>query len=462
MSSLQESLRTLKTAEAIEPMNPFLYREMAESYFAMGQPRSALDNIAYAISLEPTCAYYQYLKARIHVALEAPADAVAAISRAIDILPASDNIAAKLEYHKFRALLHDGLGNHQLSFDDNSICSTLDSHNAEYSYKCAMYFFMNDDWPHAYDRFEDALRIDPNHEESLLQFAKLKRFVCDYHGAIDCLHGCKNRKSPEFEIEYGNSLYGAGMLREALTILEKVESEIEVVADCFFHLERHEECIEVYKKVQASSRTRYMIGEALHVLEKWEDAVAELNGCDGPFFLPAHSLCAKILYTHEKFKDSIIHLNEYDKLLALDESQHNMRGRAYYKLNDYNSALRDWEILLTRDNTTSSMMADSYLKIEQYRAAETILDSLVVLDGADEELGLLRMLNFFNRAKIYTGSFRDREAIDDLNRGIELINNQTQRDMIHDMFEMRGRVFRRLSDLKRASVDLETAAELIA
>ncbi len=153
----------------------------------------------------------------------------------------------------------------------------------------------------------------------------------------------------------------------------------------------------------------------------------------------------------------------------MEDIEHDMRGEAFYEVQDYRAALRDWELLSVHGNKTLSMMADSYTQTRIYTKAESLLNEIIPSGEMPdtprkqgEQTEFWRMNNLLNRAKIYAMSCRNPQAINDLNMAINMITGNTPKNLICDLYELRGTVFRRIFEFQKASIDLETAIELRA
>jgi len=456
LSLFPESIKSLKLAESLDSMRPVLYREMATSYACIGQAKAALEHINYAISLDSSFAEFYMIKARLHLTLEAMTESLLAVSRAIELR--SNN----LEYHKFRADLYSRLGNDEQAFRDYYTCSELDHTSPEYNLRCAMYCMQVYDWPNAYQFFERTLAVDPGHVVALLNFANLKRLICDYAGAIEDLEKCPETEEPEYVGTLAVCLYHTGRFIEALSFVNDFAEFIGVSADCLFQLGRYQECIEKCIQADRTPSMQYLVGVALNGSRQWEKAVEELRKCDGPFELPASGICAEILFSCKKYDDCILELDELEKSIPLNEDQLRMRGFSRYIRQDYLPALLDWEALSSRTYSINSMMADIHTKIQDFSSAERIWSDIEESECFDKEDIQWRIVNLLNRGRVASATNGYSRVIEDLKRAISYANTETPRQVLHDIFEFRGNVFRILGDFKRASMDLQTALELRA
>ncbi|MEE4196918.1 MAG: tetratricopeptide repeat protein [Bacteroidales bacterium] len=131
-------------------------------------------------------------------------------------------------------------------------------------------------------------------------------------------------------------------------------------------------------------------------------------------------------------------------------------GNDFIKLNDYKSALEKFEDALQTLPTYAPALdgkARVLILMEDYRQAEKTINQAIEFNSDYAPFYLTRGKAYFHRGKL-------KDALNDFNRGIDLLPNQNNKELRSDFFVNRGATHQKLLNFDQALEDYSKTIQI--
>ena len=452
---IDESLKTLKAAEAIDSMDPGIYVEMALSQLhADTTPRSALEAISHAISLDPLSYGSRIIKSRVEVSLNDLPAAIATLSKTLELFPGTADTLT------FRGHIKHMLGDVAGALRDfEDALQKLDS--SILMHNCGICKEAIGDLNGALEYHTRAVERDTECIPSWFHLGRLQRLINDPFGSLESLS-----KSQEWGFEKALNLFFLGRFGDAKMLIESKDhndSTTTLLADCLFYAGEVQDAFDVYRSLSSPSQyVNYMLAGCAMRLGGQALAVDLYSGCGGPYLAPALRERARLNLALGRFHDSVSDLDRLGSIMALPDSDLSCRGLAKYMLQRYEDALSDWNIANDQDLKIQSLMSECYIQTQNDIVAARMLDNIIKHRDAPMLDTESQIQNLLNRANIYIRQSKFEEAMNDISNCMSMISNTTSRATMKRLYELKGITNKHLGRYSIAGADLETVAEFIA
>ncbi len=459
LKMIQESLKTLKTAESFDPLNPLLYQEITRSNLMMDAiPQSALDTISYALSLDPSNIESYILKARLEVVMGLVPTAIKTLTLVAKLDPTSSDII------RFRGILKYETSDYAGALTDFQEAADLADHpDATSSHNMGLCYLKLGQLTEALNMFTKALDTDPGLCASWFHLAAIQISSCDYLGALDSLSRSEV-DSEESAIAKGQCMFALGRCEEALACMRFRESGQDcdcgriIVADSLFHLGRIEEACHIFEQsLKFSEYTTFMVGKCHAHLGNKDKAIEIFGTCSGPFQAPALQERSELNYSLHRYEDALADMEVLSSLVVIGGSDLIIRGLCSFQLHQFEKALVDWTGADEQSVVIQSLMAECMIQIGSHNAAIETIDTIIpsIQDNRD-----LFLRNYINRAKILIIREDYELAIADIEACLRGAPRETSRQQLLQLYESRYLANKRLGRYREAASDYETASEL--
>ena len=220
------SVRELKFKEAIKLFKKAIksdgkvaqyYSSMAEALATTGDFVRAKSTFRRAVLLQPENVNFLYGLGTVNMQMGAFTDAVAALSRAIELAPNEGEFHAQLGV----ALQKDDVSG-SISAYDKAI--ELGSNSAFVYFNLSTALSQNNDYSRAIVALKEVIRLDPQHQRSYRSLGHIHLVCGDYHEAVSALRRAIEL-APEDSVasrDLGSALLGAGITEEAISVYEQL------------------------------------------------------------------------------------------------------------------------------------------------------------------------------------------------------------------------------------------------
>jgi tetratricopeptide (TPR) repeat protein len=212
------AVEKLNEAILLDPANASLYRERSEAYAWLGDSMAAFNDVNRAILLEPSAEHYEF-RAAVLTAMEMLADAMADLSRAIEI---DQN---RVEPYEIRAKLYGRSGRYKEAIADLTKVIEIDPQNRFAYVNRGAWQINSGQIQNGMDDLDIAMKLDPNmpltfywRGSANYLLGNIHEAVRDYERALEI--------APDFTNAYIASLSPEEQEKEADNLKGTIDREI--------------------------------------------------------------------------------------------------------------------------------------------------------------------------------------------------------------------------------------------
>ena len=193
------------------------YSSMAEALATTGDFVRAKSTFRRAVLLQPENVNFLYGLGTVNMQLGAFTDAVAALSRAIELAPNEGEFHAQLGV----ALQKDDVSRSINAYDK---AIELGANSAFVYYNLSTALSQDSEYSRAIVALKEVIRLDPQHQRSYRSLGHIHLVCGDYHEAVLALRRAIELAPEDFVAlnDLGSALLGAGISEEAISIYEQL------------------------------------------------------------------------------------------------------------------------------------------------------------------------------------------------------------------------------------------------
>ncbi len=242
------------------PNDPILYAGRAEVYYKENAYKEAIQDMAFAMSIDSTNAGYHHLLADIFMDFRQSRQALKTMERAAALHP--ERIPTLLKLSEFQMLLKQN----QLSMKSIDKILQLDKQNAEAYFMMGLNFRELGDIPRAINSFQTAVENEPDLIDGWIILGKLfagqenKIAIRYFNNAVRL-----DSLNPDVLMAKAGYLHNEGDLDEALQVYDKIVRVSPQYSDAFYNMGlaklEQEKVDEAYKDFDMTIKT-----DPLHIM----------------------------------------------------------------------------------------------------------------------------------------------------------------------------------------------------